>query len=53
MASFDFGGAVADHGAVLLRAGQVVEVVTAGGGGHGPSALREPAAVARDVAEQR
>jgi N-methylhydantoinase B len=52
-ASFDFGGAAADHGAVWLQPGQVVEVITAGGGGHGPAAARDPAAVARDRVERR
>jgi len=52
-ASFDFGGAAADHGAVWLQPGQVVEVITAGGGGHGPAASRDPAAVARDRVERR
>ena len=53
LAYFDFGGAKADHGVVALEAGQIVEVVTAGGGGHGDPAQRDRAAVARDVAEGR
>jgi N-methylhydantoinase B len=53
MGSFDFGGAVADHGAVFLQKGQVVEVVTAGGGGYGPASLRDTNLVTRDLAEGR
>jgi N-methylhydantoinase B len=52
-AAFDFGGSVAHLGMVTLRPGQIVEVVTAGGGGYGPPEQRDPASVARDVAEQR
>jgi N-methylhydantoinase B len=39
------------HGAGLLRAGQWMEVVTPGAGGHGPPSERERSAAARDVAE--
>ena len=52
-AYFDFGGANANHGVVALEAGQIVEVVTAGGGGHGDPALRDRQAVLRDLAEGR
>jgi N-methylhydantoinase B/oxoprolinase/acetone carboxylase alpha subunit len=36
-----------------VEPGQVVELITAGGGGYGDVALRDPEAVARDVAEKR
>ena len=36
-----------------LKAGQWVEIITPGGGGYGPPADRDRAAVARDVAEGR
>jgi N-methylhydantoinase B len=52
-AVFDFGGSIAHLGMVTLRPGQVVELITAGGGGYGDVALRDPEAVARDVAEKR
>lgn len=52
-AAFDFGGSVPERGVVTLRPGQVVELVTAGGGGYGDPAERDPAAVRRDVAEHR
>jgi N-methylhydantoinase B len=42
-----------DHGSGLLKAGQVVEIITSGAGGYGPPAARDPAAVRRDVAEGR
>jgi N-methylhydantoinase B len=42
-----------DHGSGGLRAGEIIEVVTAGSGGYGPPAERHPEAVERDVAEQR
>jgi N-methylhydantoinase B len=48
------GGAVPfDHGNGGLRKGESIEVVIAGGGGYGPAAKRDPAAVARDAAEGR
>jgi 5-oxoprolinase (ATP-hydrolysing)/N-methylhydantoinase A len=34
----------------LASAGEVVELVLAGGAGHGPASERDPAAQARDVA---
>lgn len=40
-------------GMVDLQPGQIVEIVTPGGGGYGPAAERTPEAVARDVAEGR
>lgn len=52
-AAFDFGGSVPERGVVTLRPGQVVALVTAGGGGYGDPAERDPAAVRRDVAEHR
>ncbi len=42
-----------DHGSGGLRAGEIIEVVTAGSGGYGPPADRDPAAVRQDVAEER
>ncbi|MDR3538279.1 MAG: hydantoinase B/oxoprolinase family protein [Acetobacteraceae bacterium] len=42
-----------DHGNGVLRAGEIIEVVTAGSGGYGPPPERDPAAVRRDVAEGR
>jgi N-methylhydantoinase B len=48
------GGAVPfDHGSGALRAGEIVEVVTAGSGGYGPPVERERDAVRRDLAEGR
>lgn len=48
------GGAVPfDHGNGGLRKGESIEVVIAGGGGYGPAAQRDPAAAARDLAEER
>ena len=41
------------HGSGVLRAGEVVEIITPGAGGYGSPALRDRAAVARDVAEGR
>ncbi|WP_428486216.1 hydantoinase B/oxoprolinase family protein [Rhodopila sp.] len=52
-AAFDFGGSTPSLGAVTLRAGQVIELVTAGGGGYGDPVRRDPQATSRDVAEQR
>lgn len=52
-AAFDFGGSIPERGVVTLRPGQVVALVTAGGGGYGDPAERDPAAVRRDVAEHR
>ncbi len=42
-----------DHGIVLMQSGDVVGIVTAGAGGYGPPAERDPDLVARDVAEGR
>ena len=48
----DFGDGRTDFsGTADLRPGQVVSITTAGGGGHGPAALRSAEAVARDVDE--
>src|SRR5579872_5563690 len=59
-----FGGGSGAHGAVeagpgmtfngdsaVLKPGQWFALVTPGAGGFGPAAKRDPAAVARDVAE--
>jgi N-methylhydantoinase B len=40
-------------GAGRLRAGETVEIVTPGAGGYGPAAERDPAMVARDLADGR
>ena len=37
----------------MLRRGDLIEVVTGGSGGYGPPAERDPAAVARDLREER
>jgi N-methylhydantoinase B len=42
-----------NHGQGMLRRGDLIEVVTGGSGGYGPPARRDPAAVARDLAEFR
>lgn len=42
-----------DHGAGVLRPGDIVEIITPGAGGYGPPAERDPAAVRRDLAERR
>jgi N-methylhydantoinase B len=42
-----------DHGNGGLRAGEIIEVVTAGSGGYGPPAERDSDAVRQDVAEGR
>ena len=52
-AVFDFGGSIEERGVVTLRPGQLVELVTAGGGGYGAPARRDPEAVRRDIAEHR
>ncbi len=46
-------GATLDHGNGAMRAGDVLEIITAGAGGYGPPADREQAAAARDMAEAR
>ncbi len=53
--SFAFGRGVEPfpNGTGLLRAGDIVEVITPGSGGYGPPAKRDPAAVAKDLAEGR
>jgi len=42
-----------DHGHGALREGEIIDIVIAGAGGHGPPADRDPANVARDLAERR
>lgn len=42
-----------NHGSGMLRRGDLIAVVTAGSGGYGRPADRDPAAVARDLAERR
>jgi N-methylhydantoinase B len=42
-----------NHGSGMLRRGDLIEVVTAGSGGYGRPEDRDPAAVARDLAERR
>lgn len=50
----DFGdGRTRFDGMVDLQPGQVVAIVTPGGGGYGPPERRDPARVARDLAEGR
>ena len=41
------------HGSGVLRAGEVVEIITPGAGGYGPPALRDRSLVSHDVAEGR
>lgn len=55
MGGFVYGEGVApfDHGAGVLRPGQVVEIVTPGAGGYGPPSGRGAEDVARDLAERR
>lgn len=51
---FDFdAGRINAAGTVELKKGQVVELVTPGGGGYGDPAGRAPEAVLRDVREER
>ncbi len=52
-ASVRMHGAALDHGNGAMRPGDVLEIVTAGAGGYGPQAERDPTAVARDIAEER
>lgn len=42
-----------ENGALLLKTGQVFEVATPGGGGHGNPATRDPAARRRDEVDSR
>jgi N-methylhydantoinase B len=50
---FRFGPGVEPfpRGDGMLRAGEIVEIVTPGAGGYGPPAERDPAAIARDLAD--
>jgi N-methylhydantoinase B len=51
---YDFGdGRTSFQGTVPLKKGQVVEIVTPGGGGYGLPMHRDKTDVARDIAEQR
>ena len=51
---FDYGDGRTDFSGVTdLSPGQIVEIVTPGGGGYGPPADRAAGAVARDVTEER
>ena len=54
MGEFKVGPGVApfDHGSGVLRAGDVVEIVTPGAGGYGPPSLRAVEAVGRDIAQR-
>lgn len=50
---FDFGNGQTNlPGTVELNAGQVVELVTPGGGGYGPPSARSPDLVALDLKEE-
>jgi len=53
--AFWFGDGVEPFvgGSGKLRAGETVEIVTPGAGGYGPPSTRDPAAVARDLADRR
>ena len=42
-----------NHGAGMLRRGDLIEIVTAGSGGYGPPTARSARAVACDLAESR
>ncbi|EJJ31281.1 hydantoinase B/oxoprolinase family protein [Rhizobium sp. CF142] len=51
---FDFGNGQQNlPGTVQLKAGQVVELVTPGGGGYGSPSGRSPEAIRRDIKEER
>jgi N-methylhydantoinase B len=52
-AVIETGDLAIDHGIVVMQPGDVVGIVTAGAGGYGPPAERDPDSVARDVAEGR
>jgi N-methylhydantoinase B len=53
--AFRFGSGVEPfvNGSGRLRAGETVEIVTPGAGGYGAPSTRDPAAVARDLADRR
>jgi N-methylhydantoinase B len=53
--AFRFGDGVEPfvEGSGILRAGETIEIVTPGAGGYGPPPERDPAAVERDLADQR
>jgi N-methylhydantoinase B len=53
--AFRFGDGVAPfvRGSGTLRTGETVEIVTPGAGGYGPPCERDPAAIARDLADGR
>lgn len=52
--SYDLGdGRNSFAGTIPLKPGQIVEIVTPGGGGYGPPSGRDHAAVMHDIAEQR
>jgi N-methylhydantoinase B len=53
--SFVFGPGIApfDHGSGMLKAGQIIEIITPGAGGYGPPSARPEASVRRDIAERR
>ena len=48
-----YGGLTLDHGNGAMRPGDVLEIITAGAGGYGPPAERDPTAVTRDLAKGR
>jgi N-methylhydantoinase B len=52
---FRFGNGVEPFvgGSGRLRAGETVEIITPGAGGYGPPSERDPALVARDLADRR
>ena len=45
--------AALNHGSAMLRAGDIISVVTGGSGGYGPATARDPALVERDRREGR
>lgn len=50
----DFGDGRTEFGGMVdLKPGQIVSIITPGGGGYGDPAARDPAAVRRDLAEGR
>ena len=44
---------IRDSGNGGLRAGEIIDIIIAGAGGHGPPAERDRASVARDLSEER